>query len=114
MGLKQRIVAEMLGVREETVHLWERGRARPLPRQHGTILRFLGYDPEPTEPMLGGRLKALRRRLGLTQVELADLLDLDEGTVRRWESGRRTPSRWRAVRMEASLVLLEGGGACGR
>jgi transcriptional regulator with XRE-family HTH domain len=35
------------------------------------------------------RIKELRERAGLSQGELAKLLDVDEGSVSRWEAGRR-------------------------
>ena len=75
----QRTVAEQLGVREETVGLWEKGLSRPLPRHYATIVRFLGYDPEPGDLTVAGRLRAVRRRLGLSQAEFAAKVGLDEG-----------------------------------
>ncbi len=107
LGLWQRTVAQTLGVREETVGLWENGLARPLPRQYGRIVRFLGYDPEPGDLTVAGRLRTLRRRLGLSQAEFATLAGLDEGSVCRWEAGSRTPSRWMAGRVAAILDRLE-------
>lgn len=38
-------------------------------------------------------LKALRNRLGLTQSELGDLLQVGEKSYTRWETGRARPSR---------------------
>ncbi|MGP1358791.1 helix-turn-helix domain-containing protein [Roseicyclus sp.] len=45
--------------------------------------------------MHGSMIKSRRRRLGLTQEALADLLDVDQGTISRWERGveRPRPSR---------------------
>jgi len=37
------------------------------------------------------RVKVLRQRLGLTQVEFADAFDLPIGTLRDWEQRRSTP-----------------------
>src|SRR6266850_2389072 len=107
LGLLQRTVAEQLGVRVDTVTLWENGRSRPLPRHHGSIVRFLGYDPEPGDRSLAGRLRTIRRRLGLSQADFAVKVGLDEGSVCRWESGRRQPSRWMANRVAAILDRLE-------
>ena len=39
----------------------------------------------------GERLKAFRRKAGLTQEELAEKLDLHEITIRRWETELRQP-----------------------
>jgi len=106
-GLWQRTVAQELGVRPETIRLWENGLARPLPRQFGKIVRFLGYDPEPADPTLTGRLRTIRRRLGLSQVDFATKVGLDEGRVCRWENGSQQPSRWMANRVAAILDRLE-------
>jgi len=105
-------VAEALGVRAETVGLWEAGLARPLPKYYGRIVRFLGYDPEPADGTLAGRLKAVRLRLGLTQELLAARLGLDEGTVSDLERDRRriSPKVARAV----ERLLREHGGGDGR
>jgi transcriptional regulator with XRE-family HTH domain len=102
----QRTVAQQLGVREETIGLWENGLARPLTRHYARIVRFLGYDPEPGDRSLAGRLRAVRRRLGLREADFAALAGLDEGSVYRWESGTRTPSRWMAGRVAAILNRL--------
>ena len=80
-------------MREETVHLWELDRSRPLARHHGRLVRVLGFDPELPGRSLPERLRAARRRAGLTQAELARRLGLDEGTVVDLEAGRRRPSR---------------------
>ena len=92
MGLAQRTVAQQLGVRMESVASWERGQANPLARHYGAIVRFLRYDPMPGGDTPGDRLRALRRRLGLTQRHLAARLGLDGGTVTEFELGRRVVS----------------------
>jgi transcriptional regulator with XRE-family HTH domain len=107
-GLWQRTVAEELGVGLETVTLWENGRAKPLPKHYGSIVRFLGYDPEPAGQDLPDRLRAIRRRLGLTQAELAARLGQDESQICRWEGGRRSPHRWLAARIDLAMRALEG------
>jgi transcriptional regulator with XRE-family HTH domain len=43
---------------------------------------------------LGDRIAAWRRRAGLTQVDLAEKLDLyDSSSVSRWESNQQEPSQ---------------------
>lgn len=41
----------------------------------------------------GGVIRYLRRKVGLTQEELAHALGITVGTVSRWEKGRFHPSR---------------------
>ena len=42
--------------------------------------------------MFAERLKSLRAEKGLTQVELAEMLNVSKGTVGMWETGKRMPS----------------------
>ncbi len=106
-GLGQRILARELGVRAETLGRWEKGLSRPLPTHYGKIIRFLGCDPEAGDLSMAGRLRAARRRLGLSQAVFASKVGLDEGSVRRWESGPGQPSRWMEPRLRAILEGLE-------
>jgi transcriptional regulator with XRE-family HTH domain len=108
-GLKQRTLALELGVREETLGRWENGLSKPLPKHLGAIVRFLGYDPEPAGEGLPARLGAARRRLGLTQAQLAGRMGVDEGSLCHWENGSRRPNPWMAARIQVALDQLEGG-----
>ena len=56
---------------------------------------------------LGKRLKALRRRAGLTQFELATEIDVHEMTLRRWESGQREPRASEIARLCEVLGVNE-------
>jgi transcriptional regulator with XRE-family HTH domain len=108
LGLLQRDLASRLGVGDMTVGNWELGKERPGIRHTAAILAFLGYDPEPPADSLPGRLRAVRRRLGLTQAELAARLGQDEHQVCRWEGGRQKPHPWIAGRIDLGLRALEG------
>ncbi len=55
-------------------------------RIEATKARYLGLL-RPVE------IKALRQRLGLTQAEICELLQIGEKTWTRWENGRERPSR---------------------
>jgi transcriptional regulator with XRE-family HTH domain len=41
---------------------------------------------------LGNRIVAIRNAKGIRQKELSDLLDMDDGSLRRIESGRTNPT----------------------
>jgi DNA-binding XRE family transcriptional regulator len=57
-------------------------------------------DPPSPEQSFGNRLKELREKRGITQEDLAGLIDVkDSRTIRFWESGTNTPKF-------ASLVAL--------
>lgn len=91
IGVRQKDVAALIGVNVWTYLLWERGRSTPTVRYYPTIFRFLGYDPFVASHGLSGCLAAKRRQLGLTIAAAAELLGVDEGTFRRWESGEWKP-----------------------
>ena len=42
--------------------------------------------------MFSNRIKELRKEKGLTQVQLAEQLNVSKGTVAMWETGQRNPS----------------------
>ena len=71
----------MKGIEQATEHL--EGKA------NGSKTTRLSFMPNitvrPTD------IKTLRKRLGLSQQELAMLLDVGIDTVRKWEQGRNTP-----------------------
>lgn len=55
------------------------------------------------ESMIGKRIKEARRRAGLTQVELAELLNVSPKTVSCYERGLQSP--WDAQKIELSNLL---------
>lgn len=72
----------------------------------------------PTKPVdphsLGGRLRARRRELGISQETIAKLCEVNQTTVSNWEHGGAVPSNAAvliAKRLDVSLVwLLTGEG----
>jgi transcriptional regulator with XRE-family HTH domain len=91
LGLSQRQVAGSLGANPWTYLLWEHDRTVPTARFVSLIVEFLGYDPSPKGEIFQDRLRASRRRLGLSQRGLARRLGVDVSTVQKWESGRHIP-----------------------
>ncbi len=86
-GRLQRDLAAALGVSKGEPRQLGDGpggaRARWLP----AIIRYLGYDPRPRAALFGDRIRAAREADGLSQRELAAQLQIDPGTVTRWERG---------------------------
>lgn len=83
--LRQVDLAKRLGVNPMTVRLWEEGRATPGVRQMARVIAFIGHDPIPAGTSLPSRLRAYRRREGLTQAEVAGRLGVAVDTAVRWE-----------------------------
>jgi len=84
-------LAERLGVHWGSIQNWERGVGVPAIRHLPKIIEFLGYDPIPEPTSLPARIAYARRRLGLTQEELALALEVDAVTIYRWEKGLSMP-----------------------
>jgi DNA-binding transcriptional regulator YdaS (Cro superfamily) len=78
----------MLGVKAGTLTFWELGFHHVSARHLPEIIRFLGYDPAPDVTSLPNRLRAARRRLRISQKELARRFGMDPKTIRQWEAGR--------------------------
>lgn len=88
LGLTQAEMATQLGVNEWTVGNWENDETRPVLRFIPAIIQFLGYDPEPPNPVtVAEHLKAKRRELGWSQKEAARHLGVDPATWSSWEAG---------------------------
>lgn len=51
-----------------------------------------GRGMEELLRLWSANIKRGRKALGLSQESLAELLDVRQGTVARWEAGKRTPS----------------------
>jgi len=56
----------------------------------------------------GGRLAALRKGRGLTQSDLAHLVEVSQDAVARWEQNRNTPPSFRKANLSQVLKLLPG------
>lgn len=103
LGFLQKEAAAWLGVNQWTLIGWERDRTEPSVRLLPKILAFLGYDLQPTPETLKQRIAAKRRSLGLSQRELADILNVNETTLWFRERDRRRPKVKRRLRIERFL-----------
>ena len=75
-----------------SVFNWEANTSAPEIRYMPAIIRFLGYNPLPAAEGWGERLVRRRTTLGMTQKDAAAELGVDQGTLARWEPGKREPT----------------------
>lgn len=97
--LRQIDLARQLDIDPTTVRLWEEGRVTPGVRQMAKVIAFLGFDPCPVEASLPSRLRAYRRREGISQREAAGRLGVSADTAARWEWRGQKPrvEHWAAI-----------------
>jgi DNA-binding transcriptional regulator YiaG len=58
------------------------------------VLQFLGYTPfESTEDKIQNKIKSFREERGLRQRKFANLLNVDQSTIRDWENGKHKPNK---------------------
>lgn len=91
-----------MGVCPNTLLNWEKDYIKPKVVCWPAIIRFLGYDPNPTPTDLGERMKAKRRQMGWTLLEASKTAGMDEGTWRNVESGVRAVTS----RIRSTLEML--------
>lgn len=104
LGLTQRELAAKLGVTRGTICNWELGHSRPGLRQTPRVAHFLDRLTlfRPGKPLdFPVRLYLARRRLGLSQAELAMRLGVSEGAVWEWENGNHRPRARHRKKLEA-------------
>jgi hypothetical protein len=84
--MTQVALGALWGVDNNTITLWERGKASPLVQYYPAIITFLGYYPFDHEiESISGKLRQLRYCGGHTYVQCGTLLEVDQFTVRNWE-----------------------------
>lgn len=54
---------------------------------------------------LGAHIVSIRKKKGLKQKELSDLLDMDDGSLRRIESGRTNPTTTTLINFAKALKV---------
>jgi len=85
-------VAKIIGVTTDTITYWENERSVPQIGYAGRIIKFLGYNPYQIDiKTFGDQLKNCRYLNGLTQKELAILLNVDPSTIGAWEKNLSEP-----------------------
>ncbi len=94
MGLYQRQVADIIGVKEGTIHNWEHGSEPELVHMPA-IISFLGYNPYPVPPS-DDPLEQLRHYKisnGMDLTRLGEAMSKGHEQLADWLSGRHKPSR---------------------
>jgi sugar phosphate isomerase/epimerase len=97
-----------MGMSEAVLYEWEKRGRSPSVRQWPHVFAFLGYDPHPEPVTTAEALRALRRRQGWSQRELARHLGVDPVTVWEWERGREPHNRRCRERVLALLRRVNG------
>lgn len=92
-GLRQVDVARILNVNPWTLCNWENGYTEPVVERYPAIMAFLGYCPYQRGDTLAKQIFLHRIHRGLSHRELARLIAVDPGSISRWETGDRTPTK---------------------
>jgi transcriptional regulator with XRE-family HTH domain len=102
LKLLQKEAAELMDVDMQTVVNWETNTHAPATHQIPKIIDFIGYVPYSKDfTDFKEKLLYYRKLSGLTQKKLAELLQVDETSIAKWERGKHTP-------IEKMLKKLEG------
>lgn len=96
--------AAEIGCDPKSLMWWERDAKVPFVHFWPAIISYLGYEPWPEPLTLGEKLKAERRRRGLSTDGSAIAIGVDPGTFIRWESGEWKPQSRSLPMNEAFLA----------
>jgi transcriptional regulator with XRE-family HTH domain len=104
-GLRLEDVANEIDVTGPMISLWEMNRSVPMVSKMPAIVRFLGYTPYRAPKLFGEWLRLVRTANGYSRQAFAQKLDINEGTVAKWERDEsrattRMVSRLRGLRVE--------------
>ena len=95
-GLTQEELAEAIGVHSVTVSQWESDTYLPKTQNIKALAKALDVPEndllnDSFAPPFGATLKALRKKAGLSQTQLAEKIGVSLLTLFRWEKGERQP-----------------------
>lgn len=89
IGMSHTVLSKHLGVDKKQIRHWEYGLSSPFNRYAEMVDK---WPSEPANGILAQRIREKREELGLTQKELAALLDVSLGSIKAWENQRIFPS----------------------
>jgi len=110
LGMGATQLAALLKVSKDTVYNWEKSRRVPMVHLIPKITQFLGYTPPLFNGQtIGQKIVAYRHVRGMSQRALALTLNVDPGTLGRWERDESSPTGELKLRLELFLrVVLSG------
>jgi transcriptional regulator with XRE-family HTH domain len=103
LGLLQSGASARIGVCTASVWNWENGQADPEDCFYPAIIKFLGREPWPEPATFVERLRAQRRRLGLTVKAAAELIGIGKSTLASWEQNGVEPGLLNREKADAFL-----------
>ncbi len=111
LGLDFEEAADQIGCSTSSLTNWEVRGCGVSIRKMPAVLAFLGYDPHPPPSTLSELLRAFRRQRGITAMELAQVIGVNETTITGWETGatqptgRGAPKLWHFLERECPAEL---------
>jgi len=97
-------VANIIGVCEDSITLWENNRNEPQVMHYPKIIQFLGYVPfDVDRSTLGGQIKLYRYLNGLSQKKLALKLGINQSTILDYEKNTHSPSQLILAKLKSLL-----------
>ena len=100
LGLEQKDVAKVIGVDTCSIYNWELNHFSPAFRHYPKISDFLGYCIIQHFKTEGEKVRLFRQGSGLSIKKLAELLGVDESSIRSWEAGKHSPTKNSREKME--------------
>ena len=117
-GLTQGELAELIGISEITIRRWELDQRQPRMEEIKKLAEVLHVSEtelcnDDVNNSFGARLRALRKRAGLTQEQLAEAVGVHINNVSRWEKDEFIPKTLKIKAIAEALgvpetVLLNG------
>ncbi|HZL00853.1 MAG TPA: helix-turn-helix domain-containing protein [Caulobacteraceae bacterium] len=104
LGLTLESAAKLIGANTWTLLHWEHNHHAPACRFFPSLIRFLGQEPWPEPRSIAARLRAERLRRGLSCLQVAGLLQVDDGSVNAWEAGDGPHHGLARAKVEAFLT----------
>ena len=93
LGIQVQEAAKMIGVHQATLKNWEHKHVdEPGIAHWPKIIRFLGYCPYKPCATLPEKLLMYRKMEGTSQQRMARTLQIDPGTLARFEAGKQISS----------------------